>query len=68
MDIDRILTPFRPFSIVTASGRSHLVTHPEHMAVDPDRRVLAVDEGTMAIIDVHDVTRVIAHYWIVHVR
>jgi hypothetical protein len=38
MDIDRILAPLRarPFSIVTSSGETHLVTTPENLAVDPE--------------------------------
>ena len=65
MDIDRILEPFRarpfrPFSIVTTSGETHLVTTPEHLAVDPDGQVLVFfgGGGAHAIIEVREVARI----------
>jgi Putative restriction endonuclease len=65
MDLDRILAPFRarpfrPFSIVTASGQTHLVTTPEHLAVDPESQVLVfIGGGANAIFEVREVIRIV---------
>ena len=65
MDLNRIripfrARPFRPFEIVTASGRSYRVPGPETMAIDPEESVILVmpSGGEVAIIDIASVTEI----------
>jgi len=46
--------PFTPFTIVTSSGRSYAVDHPEFVAIAPEGRIIAVyskDEHAFAQVD-----------------
>ena len=47
-------SPFRPFKIHLADGRSLLVDHPEWMAISPNDRTLSIYEkdGAHHLIDV----------------
>ncbi|MGE0430622.1 MAG: hypothetical protein AB7K09_09420 [Planctomycetota bacterium] len=51
-------SPFRPFRLHMADGRSVLITHPEMMWLPPDERMLfaADTEGTTHFIDLFLVT------------
>ena len=51
-------TPFRPFRIYMASGRSAEVPHPEFMHLSPNGRRLVVEaaDDAFAILDVAQVT------------
>ena len=65
MDLNRIRVPFRarpfrPFEIVTASGRACRVLGPETMAIDPEESVILImpGGGEVAMIDVASVTEI----------
>ena len=65
MDLNRLRVPFRarpfrPFEIVTSSGRSYRVPGPETMAIDPEESVILImpGGGEVAMIDVASVTEI----------
>jgi len=51
-------TPFRPFDIHIADGRSLLVEHPEILAIAPPGRTIGIGpgDGTVGIVDLLFVT------------
>jgi hypothetical protein len=55
--------PFEPFEIHLADGRSFPIKHPEFLAITPPGRTIAVavDDGTIEIIDLLLVTSLSHH-------
>ena len=51
-------SPFRPFTLVTASGEKHYVPHEDYVTFSPSRRVALVfrDEELFSALDVLTVT------------
>jgi len=52
--------PFRPFTLVTASGKNYRVPHPDYVAFFPSRRVAFVftDEELFDALDVLTITEI----------
>ena len=52
--------PFRPFTLITASGKSYRVPHPEFVAFGPSRRIALVftDEESFDALDVRTITEI----------
>jgi hypothetical protein len=67
MQRDQILAvmrkvPFCPFAILTGSGQSYPVDHPESCSLSPSGRTIGVwlDNEDQAIIDVESITEFVA--------
>jgi len=65
IDLNRIRVPFRarpfrPFQIVTSSGRAYRVPGPETMAIDPEESAILIMPGRseVAMIDVASVAEI----------
>ena len=52
--------PFRPFTLITSSGKSYRVPHPEFVSFAPSRRVALVftDEDAFDALDVRTITEI----------
>ena len=52
--------PFRPFTLITASGKSYRVPHPEFVAFGPSRRIALIftDEESFDALDVRNITEI----------
>jgi hypothetical protein len=53
-------TPFQPFTLRTASGKSYRVTHPDYLMFSPSRRTAMVfsDEDLYDTLDVLTITEI----------
>jgi hypothetical protein len=51
-------SPFRPFTLVTASGEKHVAPHPDYVSFTPSRRVALVyrDEELFNALDALTIT------------
>lgn len=47
-------TPFQPFEIHVADGRSFAVKHPDFLLIGPDRRTIFVFEGSGGMFNILD--------------
>lgn len=56
-------TPFQPFTLVTASGKSYRVPHPDYVTFSPARRTALVysDDERFDVLDVLTITEIQHH-------